>query len=623
MCGIAGIVSPFELNNAEDLLNRVLSKQIYRGPEGVFFRRLSSAYFAFCQLSYVEESLNSQPFIDNTNNLLIVFNGEIYNYKSLAKQICRVKHTNEPLSEAEIIASLYKNYGLDFVSKLDGMFAIAIYDKKLNSTILVRDRFGKKPLFYCCHDEQLIFSSELRSLCQFPLARKELNQSAIIKYFLFNAITSPDTIYNNIFKVKPGTLLVINSGGIKEVKYWKPSFSEERIVSSENKLLDSFNHYLEQAVVKRLSDNIGILMSGGVDSSLLAAIASRYQNNLQTFSITFDEPSYDESYYALEIAKHLNFEHNILKISNAELAGHAIEMLNILDEPVADPSLIATYAICKFARHKVKGVITGDGADELGMGYRIFYAEKLFQDLNKFLLNKLVGKVLLLLSKFRNKEKNLHFSYIANLLKRGFIEAPQYKFYSITSAFNLNDMYSTLDKSLLRFIDTKTIYYEIDALCKGLDGLENLQMSMITHFLRDVILTKLDRGSMMASVEARCPFLDKDVSNFLLSLPLKVKMNGYRTKYLIKKATEEYLPNHLIYRTKMGFRLPMAQLLRNELKEFLADSLISSNLIKLHIVQKSAIDTLLKEHFSHKRDNQKQLWSLLCLESWIKNNYEK
>ena len=622
MCGIAGITFGIQTIQAEHIVEHMLAKQLHRGPEGCGVDRLADAVFGCCRLSFVDISTSTQPYCSPDGRILLVFNGEIYNHIELRQRLGAAHPCFTTPGEAALLAALYAEHGLEMVHMLNGMFAIAIFDVQRSETILIRDRFGKKPLYYTVIGRQVVFASELRALQAHPQASVELDVKAVGLYLTFNTVPSPASLIRGIHKVPASSVVRIRDGHVCVESYWQLRLAPEEHPREET--LEGLHQRLRNAVVMRLPQEVpfGVFLSGGLDSSLIAAIAARVSSTpLRTYSVGFpDHASFDETSHALAIANALQVKHSVVPITLDALASEAKRCLTRMDEPVADQSLVPTYLLAVAARREVKAVLTGDGADEMLMGYQIFLAMTLLRAATRILPAQTLQRVLRWLGQGQPSDRNLHYAHVARLLARALSEPPHRQYYSAACAVPPTEWDGLFQPQRLTDLMTVDPFVQVDAFVSqspGAGAAEQLQLGMICHFLRDVILTKLDRATMLASLEARSPYLDHALVDMCLQLPSQLKLNGLTTKYALKQLALRYLPERYVQRRKQGFRTPTAALLRGPLLEFTRDMLSARTLREDGLFRPNRVQQLFDEHVARVQDHHRSLWAILCLQSWL------
>lgn len=558
----------------------------------------------------------------------ISFNGEIYNYKSLKAELEQDGFVFNTETDTEVILHLYNKYGLDCFKQLNGMFAIAIWDEAQERLILARDRMGQKPLFYFYKNRELIFSSELKALTKHQNFTKKLSASGLNKFLTYEYIPSPHTIFEDTYKLEAGEFIIVDKNGLKKDFYWQHPHTElqGQTVTSETEAIDEIDNILNNSIKQRLVADVpvGILLSGGLDSSLVAAIAKRQSNKkLKSFSIYFNEESYDESKYIKRIAGELGLDHHAETVDAKTMLGLFNKLGYIMDEPMADPSLVPTYFLSQIAAKEVKTVLGGDGSDELFAGYPTYIANKLVniyniipRELRSFISNTVY--------KQQNKImpvsfKNMSWDFKLRQFLRGVGVASEVRFFRWMGGFLEAEKKDLLSLELKEKLLGSLVYEDLNRylsrtnIQSELDRLLYLSQKM---YLTDDILVKVDRASMMSSLEVRSPFLDHRLVEYVSSLPEKLKLNHFTSKYILKKTAERYIPKDIIYRAKHGFGIPISEWLCGELKEPMLDLLSPGKLKQQGLFDANYVQDLAQNHLSHKVNNRKQLWTLLSFQLW-------
>ena len=630
MCGILGILTKkFSNIEIEKTSLEILNLQKHRGPDKKRITRINeNLIFGHNRLSIQDLSENgNQPMYSKSKNLLITFNGEIYNHFEIRKNFSS-KNWNSNCDTETIINSI-ENYGLNkTLNMIEGMFAFGYFDKIKNKIYLARDRFGEKPLYYYKHKDIFAFSSEITPLTKINGFEKELDENSILSFLKYSYISSPNSIYKYIHKLEPGTILEINLEKFHSEHTYTESYKWfdlfKSVKNSKKKIINNFNEAkinlekkLSNAVKKQMISDvpIGSFLSGGVDSSLITALMQKHsEKKVETFSIKFENSEYDESKYAKKVSQELNTNHNELLVSQKDVLDTIENINNIYGEPFGDSSQVPMYLLSKFTKEKVTVSLSGDGADELFCGYsRYKYINtawkiyKIFNLKNKSIYT-LLNKIPL---KFLNTLINtLSFSRIPQLNDK------ISKFRSLTNNITEpDDMYFRLISNLdIKIKDEKLnlnfLNYEIR---------EKMMLSDSLNYLSDDILCKVDRAAMKNSLETRLPFLDKEIFEYAWQLPLEFKIKSNETKHILKKILENYLPKNLIYRPKMGFSLPMNDLLNGDLKEVLQDSLGYFKKQNFQFLEKINLNEIQNNNIYDARKNS-LLWNIIILSNWLKKN---
>jgi asparagine synthase (glutamine-hydrolysing) len=622
MCGIAGFVGA----GVEADLMKMIGSIRYRGPDFQGTVIKENVGLAHARLSIIDlDRRSNQPFFSPDGRFGMVFNGEVYNYLDLKDALERTgKYTFVTTSDTEVVLFAYAEFGKSFLQKIDGMFALAIYDFDEREMLLAKDRMGKKPLYYTVQGKTLIFASEMKAVLTHPLVKRNLDLNALNEYLTFDYVPVPHTIIKNIYQVKGSNYVVFKSTAeIERITYWRPAFEKSDISypSAQIKL----DQLLDRAVGRRLMSDVplGVFLSGGLDSSTVAYYASKHSTHkLQTFSIGFNEKSYDESRYARMVAAQLGTDHNekILTVS------HAIDLIpevyGKLDEPFADPSIIPTYLLSTFTKEKVTVCIGGDGSDELLAGYPTFISEQLaryFHALPKSAIHFLDWITDLI----PVSDKNISFDFKVKQFLKGFEQGRMH-----THALWLGSFRPGM-KARLFTADAKNQLSNGDGLhivdtyvdeVKNEEYFDQLLYTYYRTYLQSDILTKVDRASMYTSLEVRAPFLDTALVNFVNSLPKKYKIKGNQGKRILKDTMRGKLPDQIIDRPKKGFGIPVSLWLKNELRELTTELLSKKQIEEQGIFEYHIVQKLLSEHHKGQKNHRKLLWNMMVFQLWF-NGY--
>jgi asparagine synthase (glutamine-hydrolysing) len=624
LCGFVGFTEPVgDADACLDLAGRMLAMLAHRGPDGARSHHRDGVTFAHCALPFVGGDDSCQPFVSASGHTTVVFNGEIYNHATLRCELTRTGVRLRTTGDTELLAELYEREELGFLQRVRGMFAIAFHDMRRHRLVLVRDPLGKKPLYYAGTGDRIIFASELGALLAHPACPRELDPSALADYLTLRAFPAPSSALSGVLKVRPGAYVVAGAGGRRETTYYTPRLAAVRRRDPIAVQEDEFAQLLISAVERRLrstDETLGVLLSGGVDSSVVAAVAGQVTGRPPpTFSARFADPAFDESRAAEAVARHLGTEHHPVSVPAAALAEAADEELRRIDEPLADPSLLPTILVCRAARRRVRGVLTGDGADELLLGYRFFQAERVLEAVRRIVPVTVLTRLGDLAARAPARHSNLPLESAVAQLARGLLAAPEQRYYESTRPFAAAELAELLQPGVLAAVGEHRPYRELERLLAQQDGLsplERSQVGIIGHFLRDVILTKVDRGSMGSGLEARSPFLDLDVVDYCSQLPADRKLRQLTGKYLLRRVAARWLPADVARRKKVGFRVPIAALLCGELRPLLLDSLDHRRLAAHGLFDPAVVRRMVDEHLSRRSDHAGKLWTLLCFQLW-------
>jgi len=600
----------------------------HRGPEGMSTLAWKGVVLGHCKLSFVDHAGGRQPMLSCTQRSAIVFNGEIYNHRTLRRRLIADGIELRTNSDTEVVLALYERHGLDSLKQLRGMFALAIWDAPRNEFLLARDPFGKKPLYYFASEDGVVFASELHALLRHPACPTSLDRRGLADYLMLRVCPAPASMIDGIRKVPAGGAVRCRNGRTDVSEPWMPpplgpsvSPSHSR---SEAASVHRFGTMVRRAVARRLLTTdleFGVLLSGGIDSAVIAALAVRQSpRTLKTFSIGFERDRvHDETPAARAVALHLGTEHHAIQFPAAGLGDLVARVYAQLDEPIADPSFLPTYLVCAEARRHVRGVLTGDGADEVLLGYRYFQVEQTLHALERAAPGTALRIVRLLAGAVASADAHRPARYALGLLARGLDADPGYRFYAGHAPFATEELKDLLAPDVWESLSDWTPFQDLKHFLGGRDrtpALERAQASVMFHFLRDVILTKVDRASMLHGLEIRCPFLDTDLANFASTLPQSQKLRGLTSKYILRRLAARYLPGSIVRRTKQGFRSPIGSLLSGDLRPLAEDRLAPSELDKHRLFNPEYVQRILNEHVGGTRDRSRQLWTLLCFQIW-------
>jgi len=612
MCGLAGYVG----KGSEDVLKKMTRSLKYRGPndEGSFVQ--DGIGLGHQRLSIIDLSdKGKQPISNEDETIKVVFNGEIYNFQDLRKDLILRGHRFKSQTDSEVIIHQYEEDGVDCFKKFNGMFAIAIWDSHQEKLILARDRYGQKPLYWTLVNHTLVFASEIKSILHHPLVKRELNPLAVYQYFSFDYVPQPQTIFKNINKLANGSFLIFKNNKVSLDEYYKIEINEEKI--GFQSAVENLEELLENSVKKRLIADvpIGVFLSGGIDSSVITYFAKKYKQNIKTFSIGFDESSFDESSYAEQVSKFFKTDHYHKKFKSTDLLDVIPEVIEKLDEPFGDSSILPTYLLSKFTAGKVKVALGGDSGDELLMGYPNHQVQKIISSIGLANL-KFRGISKLLEKSLPVSDKNLTFFYKIKRYSHSLNFSGLYRDF-----LNIGGYIGGLENLFKFKAEPKELFgFTREFLDQYHDKkyLEKINLLFLKYYLQDDILFKVDRASMYNSLEVRAPFLDFQLADFINSLPLNYKLKGLETKCILKELMKDKLPKNIIYRKKKGFGIPLTQWLKKDLKNYMLEVLSKEEIIKTNIFNYDFVNKLIKEHLNNKKDNRKILWNLIIFQNWYK-----
>jgi len=620
MCGIAGFIGKEKSAPTAErvaLLDRMCRIITHRGPDEQGTIVKDRAALGMRRLSIIDLKSGQQPIFDCSGNLAIVFNGEIYNYQALKKDLESRGHKFKTSSDTETIVHAYEEFGADCVQYLRGMFAFAIYDFAQESLFIARDRVGKKPLFYSLTEQgNFVFGSELKVLLEHGEISKEIDFSALDSYLTFGYVPEEFCIFKGVHKLAPGHFLLFKNGKITTRKYWDFDYSGASEIKTEAEYIEVLREKIKEAVRIRLISEVplGAFLSGGVDSSSIVGMMSEISDApVRTFSIGFNEDTFNELKFARVAAKHFNTEHHEF-IVTPDLVEVVDDLVWHFDEPFADSSALPTYMVSKMARDFVTVVLSGDGGDELFAGYTRYARDKkrsgleklprvvrqnLLKPLSRILPHGAKGKNFLYNTSLDAVDRYIDsISHFGNLKKIGL--------YSNSLRENLNGQLGRAEAVFRQIADSVASENPTDKL---------LYLDSKTYLPSD-ILTKVDRMTMATSLEARVPLLDHELIEFVQTIPAQLKLKGTETKYIFKKAMEGIVPDEILYREKQGFGVPIGDWINSQLKDRIHGILSEKRTLERGYFEPKYIKILLDEHTKNRRDHSHSLWILWMLELW-------
>ncbi|MEP2670038.1 MAG: asparagine synthase (glutamine-hydrolyzing) [Cyclobacteriaceae bacterium] len=615
MCGIVGYVGS---NFNEISVNEALKLIKYRGPDNTGTFHWDNVVLGHNRLSILDlDPRSNQPFKSSENDMVMVYNGEVYNFKSIRQELISLGHVFYTDSDTEVLLNAYKQWGTHSFKKFHGMFALCILDKKTKKIVLCRDRFGEKPLFYQCTSDGISFASELKALLKINSSKPILDNKSIIDFLHFGYIPAPKTIYKNVFKLKPGYFLeysIETKKILSNQAYYSIDFSKKATGSFQEKI-ECFTA-LAKTVASEVSISdvpLGAFLSGGVDSSGSVAFLKQINENISTFTAGFESDKFDESSYATIVAKHLNVKNTNKKINYEDFIDAYDKMVFMYDEPHNDFSFIPTDLICREAAKHHTVMISGDGADEIFCGYPRYHKLKKFGSIKSFRsLSTIISKATSLLPKSSNIRRQ------GVLLERS---GSDFFFYIMCMNFSPDMAPMVYGNDLLETASTYSSDSIIDNYLSEIDDETSLIQKQryldIKMTLGDDMLVKVDRASMANSIEVRPFYLHPLITDFSFSLTPNELVTSKTDKYFLKKSLEKLLPNSILYRKKMGFTFPLKELILSDLRPFF-DECISH--LPPSLIDPKGIQKILDLHKKGDRNFVPQLHSLMYLGLWLKKN---
>ena len=635
MCGIAGIYSK---NKSLDSLNTIAKNMAnaisHRGPDDSGLWQKECIALSHRRLSIVDLSnAGHQPMISHCGRYVIVFNGEIYNHISIRKELTNlnknIKWCGE--SDTEVLLTAIVFWGIEkTLSKCEGMFAIAVWDKADQKLFLARDRFGEKPLYYGYINKDFVFASELKSLKMHTDFDNEIDREAIAKYLKLSYIPQPFTIYKGILKLPPANILCMDfSKNTKNIfPYWKLSSVQNKELPDSNFILETLHKNLNNAVRDQMVADVpvGAFLSGGIDSSLIVSLMQKNANkSVKTYTIGYEDDNYNESSYAKLVAQHLGTSHTELILSPKDLLDVVPKLPLLYDEPFADSSQVPTFLISQLARNSVSVALSGDGGDEVFGGYnRHIWTKDVWNKIH--LLPKWLKSVIrvILATPSENRWNQIYSLLEFIIPKRYRMRLPGEKIHKMSktlSALNVEELYYSLT-SIWNNAESVVLGFEKNSnqvlSTIGRNSTEKIMFLDLNHYLPGDILTKVDRASMGVSLETRAPFLNHNVVEYAWNMPLNMKIQNGKGKWALRKILENYIPNNLIERPKMGFGVPIDSWLRGPLKNWSNDLLNEKKIRDDGYLDFKKVDLIRKEHQSGQNHHHK-LWNILMFQSWLDN----
>ncbi|WP_428223297.1 asparagine synthase (glutamine-hydrolyzing) [Flavobacterium sp.] len=629
MCGINGFVlQSINEQEAMNKLERMNALIHHRGPDqnGFFVKSLENCIlgFAMQRLSIIDLSSGKQPISSTDGNYTIVFNGEIYNYRVLKQQLLDLGYQFQTKSDTEVILNLYIHYGVDAFSMLDGMFAFSIYDKIRNKVFIARDYFGEKPLYYSQTDEGVYWGSELKSIVNRLSRKPEISKQGLNLYFQLTYIPAPFTIYEGISKLEANNYLEINLGNISlSIHTIKESVHEDYSQLSKADAVKVNHDLVQESVLSRSESEVplGTFLSGGVDSSIVSlCLAQQTNKKIDTFSIGFDKKEFDESEKATTVANLIGSNHHKFIISEKDLMQDVDRILLNFDEPFADSSALPTFLVALKTRQKVTVALTGDGGDEVYGGYNKYYMGKLNQKYTSIVPESVNNWIKTGVSKFVvNKDDQRGFAFKLNRLMNAMNYEGDYYYNIISLAFQKNELESLLH-SKFQYTDALNYYKaKINKENLGLTEFRNIDRMLS---LEGDMLVKVDRTTMLSSLESRAPFLNKKLWDFTSQLSENYLLKGFDKKHLLKESFKQYFPEKFLDKSKKGFGVPVGDWLRGFLKPELLRYVETDFLLKQDLFNVTYIQDLVSNHLSGKRDNTFRAWTFYCFQKWYYETYD-
>lgn len=597
MCGIVGFIDKNE--NKKEIITKMSKRIEHRGPDGEGFFIDGDVAFAHRRLSIIDLQSGNQPMFNEDETIVVIFNGEIYNYLELKEEL-KEKHTFKTQSDTEVLVHGYEEWGSELPKHLRGMFAFAIYDKKDNSLFLARDNFGIKPLYYANMNNTFMFASEIKAFLEHPSFEKKLNEEILPSYLSFSFTPTNETFFKGVYRIDAGCTLTYKDGEIKLNKYFKKEFKE--IEQDYSEVVESISKIMEDSVHKHLLSDVevGSFLSSGIDSSYLVALAKPDK----TYTVGYDIPKYNEIEYAKDLTNKLNINNTSKVINKEEYMKVIPKIMYHLDEPASDPAAVALYFVAELASHDVKVVLSGEGADEFFGGYNTYRQTVEMKWYNKipFVIRHMISSICKLLPEVRG---------INFLVRRG--EKLEDSYIGVNRVFGDKETKKVLKNKYN--LTTKDVTKETYLEYKDEKDIIKMQAIDIDFWLMKDILLKADRMTMASSLEGRVPFIDKEVFKVASSLPLKYKVTKENTKVALRDAAKKVIPTEAYKKKKLGFPVPVREWMKEDDLYLKIKTSFESESAGQFFNQKYIIK-LLDEHKNGKKDNYRKVWTIYCFLTW-------
>ena len=631
MCGIAGYINIDPSRPAETGILRSMTDAIaHRGPddEGLFVQ--GGVALGMRRLAIIDLETGQQPISNEDGTIWIVFNGEVYNYPGLTEDLIGRGHRFKTRSDTEVLVHLYEERGDDFVTAINAMAALALWDSRRQRLVLARDRLGKKPLHYALTPEAFVFGSEIKALLRHPAVRGEIDHGSLARYLVHEYVPCPRTIYQGILKLRPGHLGVLEGGRFTERRYWDlpgQRWPEGRTEAAPPaaEVEDEIRQTLLDAVRCRLISDVplGVFLSGGIDSTSIVACMSRAApGSVRSLSVSFKEPSFDESVHFRKVARYFATQHEERILTPTALLDVLPSLASTLDEPLGDASILPTYLLSRFARESVKVALGGEGGDELLAGYPTYQAHRLARVYEGFPAAVRRTVIEPLVRRLPVSRSNISFDFKARKFVSGAGHPPEIRNQIWLGSFSGPEALSILSRELREPLATTDLFDEARRhmdCAPASDVLGKLLYVDLKMYLQDGILVKVDRASMACSLEVRAPMLDYRFVELIARLPTSWKLRGMTTKHVFKRAMKPWLPPGIVGRPKKGFGIPVAEWLRGPLRDMMLDLLSPARLKQQGLLEPAVVTGLIQDHIEGRRDNRKPIWTLLMMQLWLES----
>lgn len=625
MCGICGKFIP-QAKIAPDSVKTVRGMcQImrHRGPDDEGIYNGENIIFGVRRLAIIDLEKGHQPITNEDGNIVLVFNGEIYNYRELREHLKKKGHRFSSKGDTEVIVHLFEEEGINFLNKLEGMFAFALYDKKDNTVYVVRDRLGIKPLFYTLIKQQLIFASEIKALLQDKSISREIDINVLYNFLSYNYTVGSDMIISKVKRLPPGCYIKYSDRGYFIKKYWDPYKGGENLGKKASVYMEQFDALLDESVKSHLVSDVplGILLSGGLDSSAVLSYASRYiGKGIKAFCVSFEDSGYDESVYARRVARQFDAEYNEIRFDQ-DIVSILKDVVWHSDSLIADASALALFLVSKLAKSKVKVLLSGEGGDEIFFGYDTYIADNLYKyyrHLPAFMKRKIIPSLAGFLP-FSVGDGPVGMDYKVKTFIAGALNPAWKAHYWWRQIFSENEKSMLLNDNFFpaaKKEDPASIYRMHFTKNQHVGLLSKASYADTKVWLPDNILALSDAICMANSIEVRVPFLNRKLVEFAFSLPESMKLRFLKGKYILRKAMSKKLPSRLTERKKHGFSVPIKKILRGKLKTYVQDMFSYSNIKKVGFFNPVYMERLIKTHCSREADHSRKIWGLLIFLIW-------
>jgi asparagine synthase (glutamine-hydrolysing) len=628
MCGIVGFINaPASEAEQRQWLDAMTATLAHRGPDGQGAWVAEGVALGHRRLSVIDLEGGRQPMLDWHGRAVIVFNGEIYNFLEIRKRLERRGYRFRTQSDTEVLLNAYLDAGPECLASVEGMFAFAIWDREKRTLFAARDRMGEKPFYYTLQQGVFAFASELTAFSHLPVLQLAVERQSIARFLAYEYVPTPQSIYREVFKLRPSHFLTFYQGQVTTKRYWEIPLPDANVSLPESDCCERLRNLAGRAVANRLISDVplGVFLSGGIDSSAVVALMSQVvpAREINTFSIGFKEKSYDESPYARLVAQSLGTNHHEEILSATQAGALLPYIVSRLDEPMADPSIVPTYLLSEVTRRRVTVALGGDGGDELFGGYEYFPA---FQLAEHFVKIPKVFRELALEPLARLLPISTGYvspRHVAAKFLSGIQAPPWLRAQMWVGALSPDLQAALWQAPWPDALKIENLYAESRDLYQGFPAQEAISRVFYLfarQYLLDYILVKVDRCSMMHSLEVRAPFLDTALMEFVYRLPYHMKIRHGKRKYLMKRAFRGLLPKEILTRKKRGFLIPTALWLKGLLRPLVEELLGERWLRQQGLFRPAVIRRLLKEHDAGTADHRKELWTLLILQLWLRQH---